>query len=110
MTSSTATRNLPRQLAELPQRRLRSEHAYNVAITNVPGPPADFYVAGARVGQAVPLPHLAGIHLLHIAIVSLSGTLTMGLVADPDHLPEPDRLAADLRDEMSVLLERASGS
>ena len=102
-----ALSHLPRQLADIPENRLRSRTAFNVAITNVPGPPADFYVAGCRVRLAVPLPHLAGIHLLHIAIVSLSGTLTMGVVADPEHLPEPERLAADLEEEMSSLLERA---
>jgi WS/DGAT/MGAT family acyltransferase len=110
LTLEQALSHLPRQLADLPERHLRSDLAYNLVITNVPGPPADFYVAGGRVKLAVPLPHLAGIHLLHIAIASLSGTLTVGLVADPEHLPEPGLLGTDLETEMGSLFERASGS
>ncbi len=99
--------HLPHMLAAVAENQLASPSHYNVAVTNVPGPPSPFYVAGGRVTTATPLPHLFGSHLLHVGVLSLSGTLTIGFVADPEHLPEPELLAAAAEREISALLARA---
>jgi hypothetical protein len=101
--------HLPHLVATLAEEQLAKPSHYNVAVTNVPGPPNPFYVAGGAVRTATPLPHLFGEHLLHIGVLSLAGFLTIGFVADPEHLPEPQRLAAAAGDELSALRERASG-
>jgi diacylglycerol O-acyltransferase len=106
-TIEEALARFPQALAKLAEDRLEAPGRFNLAVTNVPGPPNPFYVAGGRARVAIPLPHLWGNHLLHVGILSLSGTLTLALVADPEHLPEPQAIADAAGEELAALLARA---
>lgn len=65
--------------------RLRS---FNVVVTNVPGPPADLYLAGARLQSVFPVVPLFVNQGLGIALFSYAGKLHWGLNADRDVLPD----------------------
>jgi hypothetical protein len=43
-------------------------------------------------------------HALRIAVLSLAGTLRLGLCADPTLLPDVEQLAAEIEDEAAALL------
>jgi hypothetical protein len=61
---------------------------YNVAISNVPGPPVPVYFAGARLMASYPLgPLLDGVGL-NITVMNYADHVDFGLVAAPNVLPD----------------------
>ena len=69
--------------------RMASERrAYNVVVTNVPGPPGPVYLDGSRMLASYPLVPLFEQQTLGIALFSYDGGLFWGFNACWDHLPE----------------------
>jgi WS/DGAT/MGAT family acyltransferase len=64
-----------------------SRRAYNLVVTNVPGPPFPVYLEGARLRAAHPLVPLFSNQALGIALLSYDGGLYWGFNADWDALP-----------------------
>lgn len=67
--------------------------AVNLVVSNVPGPPFPFYLAGRRVDRLYALGPIFDGAPLNVTAVSFDGTLGIGLVACPDQLPDLDSLA-----------------
>lgn len=84
--------------------------AYNVIITNVPGPDIPFYFLGARVRAAYPLVPLYGNNTLGIALLSFGGKLFWGFNADRDQVPDLSHLVKDVRDAFDELEAAVLGS
>jgi WS/DGAT/MGAT family acyltransferase len=61
---------------------------FNVVVTNVPGPPLDLYLTGARLESVFPVVPLFVNQGLGIALFSYAGKLHFGLNADRDVLPD----------------------
>jgi WS/DGAT/MGAT family acyltransferase len=80
--------------------------AFNVVITNVPGPQVPLYLGRSRltaIHAEVPLFTHQGVG---VAAVSYAGAISVGLYADVDAVPDVDALAADVRaafDELCAL-------
>jgi diacylglycerol O-acyltransferase / wax synthase len=85
------------------------QRMFNLVVTNVPGPQFPLYMLGHRLQEMFPMVPLAANQALGIAIMSYDGQLNFGLNADYDALPDVERLAQDLTDEIAELL-RAAGS
>ena len=68
---------------------------YNVIISNIPGPPFDLFLLGARLEEVFPLVPLFYQQGLGIGIFSYAGTLSIGLGADRDAVPNLHELASD---------------
>ncbi|MGI8427839.1 MAG: WS/DGAT/MGAT family O-acyltransferase [Solirubrobacteraceae bacterium] len=66
---------------------------YNVTISNVPGPLAPQYLAGARLESLAPIAVLFHGMALFIAVFSTSGQFGIGFVGCRDTLPHMQRLA-----------------
>jgi diacylglycerol O-acyltransferase len=82
---------------------------YHLNVTNVPGPQAPMYAAGARMVETYPvLPLLEG-HPLAIGVTSYDGKVFYGITADRDNVPDADLLGACLRDALDELLDSATG-
>ncbi len=78
----------------------------NLVVSNVPGPPAPIYFAGARVQDVYPLgPIFDGIGL-NITVISVSGTLDIGIVGCRGLLPDLWRLAGDISEALNDLLQK----
>ena len=71
-----------------------SQRAFNVVVTNVPGPQFPLYMLGRRLLRIYPQVPLVRNTALGIAIMSYDGTLNFGLLGDYDALPDLDDLAA----------------
>jgi WS/DGAT/MGAT family acyltransferase len=84
----------------------RSPPIYNVIISNVAGPPFDFYVAGARIEKMYPMGPLLYGGGLNITVFSNGGTLDVGLVTCSDLVPDPWPLA----DGFEPALEELAGA
>jgi WS/DGAT/MGAT family acyltransferase len=75
--------------------RLGGHHRpfFNVTITNVPGPPAPLYVAGARIHSAFGMaPILDGLGLI-LVVLSYNGRISIGINSCEQIVPDPDNMA-----------------
>ncbi len=73
-----------------------STRLFNLLVTNFPGPQVPFYVLGRELTAVYPIGFLAHRHALAIAILSYNGKVGFGLLADPDSLPDAERIAGHL--------------
>lgn len=83
--------------------------AFNLVVTNVPGPPIPLYLAGAPLAEMFPQVPLFLNQGLGIALFSYAGKLYWGLNADRDVLPDIadlKRALLDSFDELHALTER----
>ena len=83
------------------------QRAFNVVVTNVPGPQFPLYMLGRKLLRIYPQVPLVRNTALGIAIMSYDGTLNFGLLGDYDALPDLDDLAAALRDAIAELAAAA---
>jgi hypothetical protein len=80
----------------------------NTTVSNVPGPADPIYFAGARLVRVTGLgPLIAGMNLFHV-IASYNGTVSMGVTADRDALPDPAHYADCMQASFDELLAATS--
>jgi diacylglycerol O-acyltransferase len=76
---------------------------FNLIISNVPGPGIPLYYGGARLLAYYPLSAVADGQGLNITVMSYEDGMHFGLIADRDLVPDLDRLAGYLVDELDDL-------
>jgi diacylglycerol O-acyltransferase / wax synthase len=69
----------------------------NLICTNMPGPPTERYLAGARVDRIHPFAPVALGVPLSIALMSYGDSYGIGIDTDPAAIPDVERLHDDLR-------------
>jgi diacylglycerol O-acyltransferase len=84
--------------------------AYNMVVTNVPGPPVPIYFLGARLEEIYPLVPLFSGQGLGIALFSYDGTLSWGFNADWDALPDLHDFVEGVELEFSRLRKAADAA
>jgi len=84
-----------------------SARAYNVLVTNVPGPQFPLYFLGREMEELIPVPFLAPEHALAVAMMSYNGMVIMGLMGDYDAMADLDEFAVDLEDSVAELRKAA---
>jgi WS/DGAT/MGAT family acyltransferase len=78
-------------------RALGQVRAFNIVVSNVPGPQQPFYLAGVRMAEIYPVvPLNPGNQGLTIGILSYDGQVCFGLLADRDLDPSLSRAADGL--------------
>jgi WS/DGAT/MGAT family acyltransferase len=103
---------LMRELAHSPQLSHFAEHvlahsrSFALNVSNVPGPRRPIRVLGVPVRALYSLAEIGEDHALRVAVVSLAGTLNIGLVADPTLLADVGDLAAGMQAEAAELIDR----
>ena len=88
------------------QRLVQGPHEYSLNISNVPGPAGPIHVLGRRVAAVYPFAEIAPHHALRVAAASVSGSLGIGLTADPHAIPDLDVLAAGIAGSVDELRRR----
>ena len=79
----------------------------NTTVSNVPGPTEPVFFTGARLVRVTGLgPLIGGMNLFHV-IVSYNGTVSMGVTADRDALPDPANYADCMQAAFEDLLAAA---
>jgi WS/DGAT/MGAT family acyltransferase len=84
-----------------------SQRAYNIVITNVPGPPRPLYLLTSRMTAIYPVVPLFQQQGVGIALFSYDGRLHWGFNADWNALPDLHDFVDDVTAEMSALREAA---
>lgn len=82
--------------------------AFNIVISNVPGPKHTLYFNGAKVDGVYPVSIVLDGHALNITLNSYDGKLEFGLIACRRTMPSMQRLLQYLEDGLTEL-ERAAG-
>ncbi|MFC4001040.1 wax ester/triacylglycerol synthase family O-acyltransferase [Prauserella oleivorans] len=87
--------------------RLAERHPviHNLVVSNVPGPPSDISLLGARVTGMYPLGpvfHGAG---LNITVLSTGGTVNVGVLGARELVPEPWRITDAIPQSLRDLLD-----
>lgn len=101
---------LMRELAHTPRLSRFAEHvlahprSFALNVSNVPGPRRPISVLGVPVRALYSLAEIGERHALRVAVVSLAGTLNVGLVADPTLLADVGGLAAGMQAEAAELI------
>ena len=85
-------------------------NAFNLIISNVPGPNIPLYYAGARLTAYYPLSAIADGQGLNITVMSYSGQLHFGVIADRDLVPDVDVMAGYLTEELTALTAAVAGA
>ncbi len=81
--------------------------AYNMIVTNVPGPQVPLYLLGARLLEPFPMVPLFGNQALGIALFSYSGKLCWGLNAAWDIVPDLHDFVRDMEASFEELVAAA---
>jgi len=80
--------------------------AFNLIVTNVPGPKAPLSLLGARLTRIVPIVNLWPHHSLGIAVASYAGMLTFGIQTDRAVIPDVEQF----RDDLAAAFETLRGA
>jgi diacylglycerol O-acyltransferase / wax synthase len=93
----------------LPRIPISHSPAYNLILSNVPGPQTQLYFVGCQVDTMYPLGPIIGSAGLNITVMSLNGELGIGIIACPDLLPDLWGIADAFPDALKELLECGDG-
>jgi WS/DGAT/MGAT family acyltransferase len=77
--------------------------AWNLVISNVPGPQFPLYLAGARLVANYPVSVITDGMGLNITVMSYDGHLDFGIVADRDLMPDVNLMIGWLHEELEAL-------
>jgi diacylglycerol O-acyltransferase / wax synthase len=81
----------------------RGRPAWNLVISNVPGPQIPLYMAGARLEAQYPISVITDGMGLNITVMSYCGQLNFGIVADREQMPDVWSLTDWLREALDEL-------
>ncbi|MDQ6846010.1 MAG: wax ester/triacylglycerol synthase family O-acyltransferase [Candidatus Dormibacteraeota bacterium] len=84
--------------------------AFNLIVTNVPGPQFPLYCQGARLVEVFPIAFLYDGQELAIAIFSYDGMLNFGYLVDAQGIPDVDVLAECVEEGLRELVEASSAA
>jgi diacylglycerol O-acyltransferase / wax synthase len=76
---------------------------YNLLVSNVPGPPVDLYLAGARLVHAYPLGPISEGAGLNVTVLSHADVVDFGFVACAELVPDLEVLAGHVDDALAHL-------
>jgi WS/DGAT/MGAT family acyltransferase len=78
-------------------RHFPRQRSVNLVVTNVAGPPAALYLAGARLLELFPMMPVMGNLTLVVGVLSYAGQLNLTAVADHDSCPDLEVFAHGVR-------------
>ena len=81
----------------------RGRPAWNLVISNVPGPQVPLYMAGARLEANYPISVITDGMGLNITVMSYCGSLDFGIVADREQMPDVWSLLDSLGEALDEL-------
>src|SRR3954463_477092 len=83
------------------------QRAFNLVVTNVPGPQFPLYVQGHEMLDVFPMVPLAANQRVGIALMSYNGAINFGLIGDYDTMPDLEDFARHLAESLEELGEAA---
>jgi hypothetical protein len=100
-----ALAHAPRPLQRAASHLVASPRAFNLVVSNIPGPPQPLFLLGCELTHAYPVVPLAESHALSIGMTTIQGEACLGLYSDRQTLPDADRLAGHIDRAIDELLD-----
>jgi WS/DGAT/MGAT family acyltransferase len=85
-------------------RLVARQRAFNLVVTNVPGPQIPLYTLGRKMLEVYPVVPLSGNTTIGIALLSYNGTIGFGLLGDYDAAPDLAVLAEGIEKSLAQLM------
>jgi len=95
----------PAPVQGIVSRLVASPRAFNLTVSNIPGPSEAMYMRGCRLVEAYPVVPIADRHALSIGMTTVGDGAFFGLYADPETLPDVEQLAGEIDAEIDALIE-----
>jgi diacylglycerol O-acyltransferase len=94
----------PHLIQNMVSRLVASPRAFNLVVSNIPGPRDSLYMLGCELEEAYPVVPLADQHAVSIGITSIKDGAFFGIYADRETLPDAELLARDVDGAIDDLL------
>lgn len=88
-------------------RLLASPRTFNLVASNIPGPAVSLYMLGCPLRSIYPVVPLADRHAVSVGMTTIHENACFGIYADPEALPDADRMARDIDAAIAELASRA---
>jgi diacylglycerol O-acyltransferase / wax synthase len=95
----------PRMVQHAASHLVASPRAFNLVVSNIPGPRLPLYMLGCELKEVYPVVPLADGHALSIGMTTVQRDACFGLYADREALPDADRLTGHIDAAIDELLE-----
>jgi len=95
----------PGPVRRLASRLISGPRAFNLTVSNIPGPREPLYMLGCELAEAYPVVPIADRHALSIGLTTVGDGAYFGLYADPEALPNGDGLATAIDRSIDELLD-----
>jgi WS/DGAT/MGAT family acyltransferase len=100
----------PMPVQRLASKLIASPRAFNLTVSNIPGPREPLYMLGCELAEAYPVVPIADRHALSIGVTTVGDGVYFGLYADPESLPQGDSLAEAIDRSIDELMDAAEVS
>jgi diacylglycerol O-acyltransferase / wax synthase len=103
-----AVAHAPHLLQHMVSRLMASPRAFNLVVSNIPGPKEPLYMLGCELEEVYPVVPLADRHAVSIGLTTIGDGAFFGIYADPESLPDVEPLAAFIDQSIDELLSATS--
>jgi diacylglycerol O-acyltransferase / wax synthase len=97
----------PHRIQGMVSRLIASPRAFNLTVSNIPGPKEPMYMDGCELEEAYPVVPLADRHAVSIGITTIKDGAFFGVYADRETLPDAELLANDIDESIEELIAQA---
>ena len=98
----------PHSVQRVVSHLVASPRAFNLVVSNIPGPREPLYMLGCELEESYPVVPIADRHALAIGFTTIKDEGFFGIYADRDSLPDADLLAQCLDESADELLTLGS--
>jgi diacylglycerol O-acyltransferase / wax synthase len=85
-------------------RLIASPRAFNLVVSNIPGPNVPMYMLGCQLQSVYPMVPLSDNHAVSVGMVTIHDQACFGVYADREALPDVNMLAHDIDHALAELL------
>jgi diacylglycerol O-acyltransferase / wax synthase len=103
-----AVAHAPHLLQHIVSRMMASPRAFNLVVSNIPGPSEPLYMLGCGLEEVYPVVPLADRHAISIGLTTIGDGAFFGIYADPESLPDVELLATFIDESIDELLTATS--
>jgi diacylglycerol O-acyltransferase len=94
----------PAAVQQALSRLFASPRAFNLVVSNIPGPAEPMYMLGCPLTAVYPMVPLADEHAVSVGMLTVHDQACIGVYADREALPDVKLLAQDIEDAISELV------
>ncbi len=94
----------PRTVQRVASHLVASPRAYNLTVSNIPGPRIPLYMLGCELETAHPVVPLPEGHGVSIGMTTVKDTACFGVYGDPESLPDVEVIASGIQSSIDELL------